>query len=374
MSKPILYFLVTNSMHQDQRLQKICSALTKNNYEVHLVGIKKKPSLFTSREFQCHSIPVLFKRGPLFYFEVQLRFLLFLLFKKLDAVIANDLDTIPAAKVISKLRSKKLFIDLHEYFAEVPELEDKPIRKRIWNAIAKFGINKNSINYTVNASLAKIFGEIYNAPFAVVHNFPKYQDAYSNEAESKSFNLVYVGMINKGRGIKESIKAFQDLDHVKLSIYGDGDEYAECKALIDKLALQNRVVMKGFVPHDEIRAKLSNFDIGLNLLSGTSLNYYYSSANKFFDYTAAGVPSINMNFPEYQRFNNEHEVAILIDECTTDLIRNTLNSIVSNPGKLQELKSNCLHAKEKWQWNTEASKLVKLYNSQFSEINIYPIL
>lgn len=350
-------------MHQDQRLQKICGTLTNNDYEIHLVGVRKRETVFSASEFECHSIPVLFNEGPLFYLEINLRFIFFLLFRKLDAVVSNDLDTLLAGKLISKLRSKKLFIDLHEYFTEVPELEDKAFKKRLWNTVGNLCISKRSVCYTVNESLSDIFSRKYDTPFQAVYNFPKQSSIQDVDSKSSTLKLVYVGLVNKGRGIKEAIAAVSTLDGVSLTIYGNGDEYEEIKEMVADKNLENKIDLKGFQDFEAVRKELPTYNLGLNLLDGESKNYYYSSANKFFDYTMAGIPTLNMNFPEYQKFNKQHQTSLLIDTCSIETIKQAIQSIQKQPESLDILRTNCFEAKKQWHWESQEKTLLALYST-----------
>ena len=349
-------------MHQDQRLQKICHTLSNNGYEIHLVGVKKRKDVFSNAEYGCHSLSVVFERGPLFYLEINLRFFFFMLFRKLDAVVSNDLDTLLAAKLITKLRSKKLFIDLHEYFTEVPELKDKTIKKRIWNAIGKLCISKRALCYTVNGSLAEIFRKEYSTPFQVVYNFPQKSLTQDIIKANSQLRLVYVGMINKGRGIKEAIAAISTLDKVTLTIYGNGDEYDEIKAFITNDNLEHKIDLKGFIDFEKVKQELSTYGLGLNLLEGESKNYYYSSANKYFDYTMAGVPTLNMNFPEYQKFNEQYQTSLLIETCKPEAIKKAIQSIQQQPQILDALRANCTEAKKQWSWESQEKTLLNFYS------------
>jgi len=144
LSKPRLYFLVSNSLHQDQRLHRICGSLSRHGYNITLVGSGSSKEKFNSTLFDTIVIPPIFKSGVLFYLELNLRFFFFLLTKPLDGIVANDLDTLLAAKLASVVKRKKLFIDLHEYFTEVPELENKVVKKSIWNIIGRFGVTRSS--------------------------------------------------------------------------------------------------------------------------------------------------------------------------------------------------------------------------------------
>jgi len=92
-------------------------------------------------------------------------------------------------------------------------------------------------------------------------------------------------------------------------------------------------------------------------LEGSSLNYYYSLANKFFDYIHAGVPSINMNFPEYKQIMARYDVGYLIEKLDEKAIANTILGALKNETELQTKRKNCLSAAAAYNWQHEESKL-----------------
>ena len=104
-----------------------------------------------------------------------------------------------------------------------------------------------------------------------------------------------------------------------------------------------------------------NAYLGLNLLDGESLNYYYSLANKFFDYLHVAIPAVNTNFPEYRRINDEKLVSILIDVLSENSIINGINSILFDKELHEEIVENCLIMREKYNWGAESIKLINIY-------------
>jgi len=101
--------------------------------------------------------------------------------------------------------------------------------------------------------------------------------------------------------------------------------------------------------------------MGINLLENKGLNYYYSLANKFFDYVQAGLPQISMNFPEYKKMNEQFEVAVLIDDLKTKTIVNAVNRLLHEKDFYFRLRENCLRAREEWNWEKEEQKLLSFY-------------
>ena len=353
-------------MHQDQRLQRICTSLSNAGYTVNIVGVKRRQDQYQSNGYNSVSLNVLFKTGALFYFEINIRFFSYLLFKKLDGVVANDLDTLLAAKLITLIRFKKLFIDLHEYYTEVPELSGKLLKKLLWTLVGRFGITKSSNNYTVNNSLNQILSNKYKAKFETIYNYPTTKKVADNDVKLKTLNLVYVGVVNKGRGIKETIQAIKNLSEVKLTIIGEGDEYLELINFIKSKDLNDKVKFLGFIDSHLIHSELQNYDIGINILDSASLNYYYSSANKYFDYIMAGLPTISMKFPEYEFLNKMHETSLLLDSININAIKVAIEDLQSNDILRTKLRENCLKAKSEYNWESQETKLLEIFNSSFN--------
>ena len=369
-----IYCTVTNDLNYDQRMQRICSSLSNAGFEVTLLGRKLKDSKPLSEfNFKQKRIRCFFTKGKFFYLEYNIRLFFFFLFlRKYDAICAVDLDTLLAATLAAKIRRKKLIYDAHEYFTEVPELIGRPRIQRIWSKIAKFCIPKADLAYTVCSSLAEEFDKNYNKKFEVIRNLPKSSKEDLGLQIEKSADepmiLLYQGMLNDGRGLEEMLDAMQEFDAKKVQfwIVGEGDlsDVLRKKAL--ELKLGERVKFLGFIKPLELKSITQKADIGINLLKNKGLNYYYSLANKFFDYAMAEKPSICMDFPEYRKHCNEYQTALLIPDLTKESILNAINTLLNERALFLEIKANCNIAKEIWTWEKEEIKLKAIYMELFS--------
>ena len=103
--------------------------------------------------------------------------------------------------------------------------------------------------------------------------------------------------------------------------------------------------------------------LGINLLENLSLNYYYSLANKFFDYVQVGVPQISMNFPEYAALNTQFEVAGLLNQLTSEDIVKAIQRFEKEKGYYQRLQANCKVAAKEWTWENESKHMLAVYVS-----------
>ena len=124
-----IFISVINDLSTDQRVHKVCTSLEKEGYQVHLIGRKLNYSTPLDRTYNTKRIRLLFNKGAFFFAEYNFRLFWYLLFQKVDVYHSNDLDTLLANYLVSKIRRKHLIYDSHEYFTGVPEIQNKKFVK-----------------------------------------------------------------------------------------------------------------------------------------------------------------------------------------------------------------------------------------------------
>lgn len=357
-----LVFTVTNDLNFDQRMIRICTSLQNNGYDVLLIGRKLKTSLpLSPRDYKQIRLTNFFEKGKLFYLEYNLRLFLFLVFKKFDLVCAIDLDTIVPCYIVSALRKKKRVYDAHELFCEMKEVITRPSVYKFWKSIEKFIVPRFQHGYTVNHSIQKILKDDYNVNYEVIMNVPFFQN---NIETRKQRFIIYQGAVNHGRSFETLIPAFKSID-CPFYIYGDGNFYDECKSLIEKFDLSDKVLLKGkSLPH-QLKAITPGALMGITLFENNGLNNYYSLGNRFFDYIQAGIPQVCVAYPAYKKINDEFEIAILVDDLSSESIANAINSLLNDAALREKLKANCLKARKVYNWQNEEEKLIRFYQQIF---------
>lgn len=354
-----IVLFATTDLNTDQRLQRICSALVGEQIKVLLVGRKLKQSkALLKQNFQQKRWQCFFNKGILFYIEFNLRIFFFLRFKKFDIVTANDLDTVLGVYLGTLFSKTQRYFDAHEYFTEVPELQGKKIKKKLWQKVEKLVVYFHK-HYTVNKSLQQIFEEQLGVKFGVIQNVPQLKKE-NQTINKKSKFILYQGALNKGRGLEQMIQAMVSID-MPLHIAGAGDIEQELKQLVEKLNLQEKVIFLGKLLPQELQKITPTAYIGINLLENNSLNYYYSLANKFFDYLHAEIPQICMDFPEYRNIQNEKEIGVLVKDLKAETLQSAIKKI-SNEIDYQKMKTNCKTLKAKYNWQNEVQKLHYIYS------------
>lgn len=359
-----LVFSVTNDLRYDQRMQRICSALSEAGHEVTLVGrLRRHSPTLPSQPYRQVRLNCFFEKGKLFYLEYNLRLFVWLLWRRFDIYTGIDLDTILPNLLVARLKGKKCYYDAHEYFSEVPEVINRPVTKAIWEGVARLCIPRVDRAYTVGPALARIFQERYGKAFAVVRNVPFVIPSHSSQQPSKSSRpvILYQGVLNTGRGLEIAIAAMQKIEGVELWLAGEGDLSQELRQLAQDLRVEEKVRFLGYLTPEALRSVTQQASIGLNLLENRGLSYYYSLANKAFDYVQAGVPSIQMNFPEYLALQQEHRVFYLINRLEVEVLVQALEHLLGDGELYLALQEGCRKAAVEWRWEREKGSLAEMY-------------
>lgn len=364
MKNKTIYFTVTNDLTADQRMHRITRTLAEEGRRVVLIGRKlnknqKNRQIIKNVEWIRFSL--FFKKGKFFYLEYNLRLVFYLMFKRNKIVSSVDFDTLPAVFIL-KLFSRFPFVfDAHEYFTEVPELKGRKLEKTVWEKIGGKIIPLADRCYTVNESISTIYSALYSRTFHVIRNVPYTSNIAKEERETYPRVILYQGALNQGRGLEESILMMKSFTAYELWLAGNGDVEESLRRLVIENNLQDTVKFLGRLEPEELKVVTSKAWAGLNILHGDSLNYYYSLANKFFDYVHASVPGISMRYPEYINLNEAFKVAELISECTIDNLIEAVH-LLEDPAFYQKIKRNCISASEVWCWEKEKLNLLKVYD------------
>ena len=363
---------VINDLVTDQRVSRTCTELHAMGYEVLLVGRKLPGSLpMPEAPYAYKRMKLLFTKGALFYAFYNWRLFWLLLFKKTDLLWSNDLDTLLANSLVSKLKKKPVIFDSHEYFTEVPELEHNAFAKKVWKKIEGSIVPHLKYCITVNESIAGLFKDKYGIHFRVIRNVPKknvLQKTMSRKElgmpEEKHIIILQGSGINVHRGAEELVEAFQYLpDQFHLYIVGSGDVLDILKQMVMQWNLQSKISFVGKQPYHLLLQYTMNADAGVTLDKDTNINYRYSLPNKIFDYIQCGIPVISSDLVELKKIIETYQVGIVVPEVTPEVIAQTIHQLFTDKNVYQLYKSNTLPAAEKLNWEEEKKVLHQLLDS-----------
>ncbi len=359
-----IYFTVTNDLTYDQRMQRICGSLAAHGYDVKLVGRRlEKSTPLPPRSFQQKRIRCWFNKGKIFYAEYNIRLFFYLLFKRMDAVCAIDLDTILPCLYVSRLKKIKRIYDAHELFTGLKEVVSRPAVLKWWTRIEKKAVPAFKWGYTVSESIAAEFKNRYGVSYATIRNMPV-MEAITTTQRNEKF-ILYQGAVNEARGFENLIPAMQWVN-AKLVICGDGNYMNQLKELIRQHGLNEKIELKGMLSPEALRQFSPSAYIAVAVPENTGMNQWLALPNKFFDYIHAGLPQVTVNYPEYRQLNSLFEVALLLDDLSPQSVARALNNLLADTVLYGKLRANCLRAREVLNWQEEEKKLLSYYQTVFA--------
>jgi glycosyltransferase involved in cell wall biosynthesis len=347
---------VSSDLSADQRVQKVCDTLVRNNFEVLLLGRKLSNSTrFSSNDYAAKRFKLWFNKGALFYANLNICLFFTLLFAKLDVLYVNDLDTLLANYLVSKIKGVPIIYDSHEYFTEVPELVKRPSVQRVWERIEGFIVPRLTYCLTVTPQISKIYSDKYGVSFKVMRNFPMYAEQQIPEKENV---ILYQGALNIGRGLEELIAAMPQVN-AELWIAGSGDIEQKLKSTVKNLALENKVLFLGRLAPAELREYTLRAKLGVSLEHKMGLNYTFALPNKIFDYLHCETPILYADLIEVKRVLDSVEVGQELKSHASTLLANQLNEmLVSENYKLWQ--QNCKKLSVRLNWQKEEKVLTRI--------------
>ena len=360
-----IHITVINDLVSDQRVHRTALTLINHGFRVVAIGRKlQQSSSLDHRPYLVKRFRLPVNKGPFFYALYNVYLFFYLLFRKTNGILANDLDTLAAAFLVAKIRHKTLVYDSHEYFTQVPELVDRPGTRKIWERIEALFLPHIKFAYTVSPSIAEAYNKQYGIPMKVVRNLPEKQNWKQPSKKPLSFPgkqiILYQGAINKGRGLENMILAMHRLDMAVFIIIGTGDLIDEMKKLVEKEQLTKKVIFTGRIQPEDLPAYTRCADLGVSLEDDLGLNYRFALPNKIFDYIQAHVPVLVSPLPEMKKIVNKYQVGKVLTDNHPDTIASTIEQLFSG-NTLQHFQPFLEKAADVLCWENEQQILLDIF-------------
>ena len=350
----------------DNRVHKVAVSLQEMGFEPVLIGRLLPESHTVDRDYQTHRMKLLFRKGAMFYLEYNIRLFFHLLKSNVDIFVSNDLDTLPANYLASRIKRKPLVYDSHEYFTEVPELIGRPVVKAIWTWLEKLLVPRVDAAYTVCDSIAEVYRDLYKVDFKVVRNLPVCSKVerpeHQEKSEAQTKIILYQGALNLGRGVGPTIRAMQYLEGAELWLAGDGDLTSDLKELVVEMKLESKVKFLGRLPLHQLYEITCQADLGISLEEDLGLNYRFALPNKLFDYIQAGVPVLVSNLPEMMHIVEYYQIGAIAETHERMELAELLRNALFNLEKRQIWNQNLLKASKELCWENEEKILKEVYS------------
>lgn len=217
-------------------------------------------------------------------------------------------------------------------------------------------INLNKIYYINNGIDLEKFKELQKQYF------------YDEDLENDKFKIIYTGTIAKVNNLKRIVDTAEQLKEdkeIQFLIYGDGNEKKELEEYCKKINLKN-IIFKGKVNKEKIsyiltRAQLLLFNGQDKNNNKFNIMKYGISANKMFDYLAAGKPILQTFDTAYNPIKKYNCGIVLEKDFSSSGIVNEILKLKNlSKEEYEKYSNNCLKVVKEFDFKELTKKLINV--------------
>lgn len=379
--------LTHTDINKDPRIIKSIKAIDKLSW-IEVYGIGIQDSSHYSRRFETkdsidiNSITLkLFSKKLTFlpnilrHLFTLLEFLLrsFFIINKFKPSVIHCHDTLalPIAILFKVFHSKlKLIYDAHElgsnrngidnFFSNIVYF----FEKITWRFIDHF--------ISVSPSIIKWYEEEYGRKKnTLILNSPEIETKKTKNSNGfrKKFLInddeklfIYVGEINKGRGITNLLEIFKDLKS-RILFLGYGPLVNKVK---DFEKNYSNIHYHEAVEPDSLISLIQEADVGLCLVERVSLSDYFCLPNKLFEYAFAGLPVIASDFPDIKFLVEKYDLGFCCDSGSIKDVKKNIERYES----IIKISKNDVSKLHDLSWQKQELNLINVYRRLREDFDI----
>jgi glycosyltransferase involved in cell wall biosynthesis len=298
---------------------------------------------------------------------------------KVDAAIyhCHEPESFLVALYLRFFKGKTIIYDIHEFYLDIMRVARKPLK--IFLAFMLFLVEPLFCKYacaiiTADEGISRRYAR-FNNNVVSIFNFPISGIFDRNDLQSQGeryngrFTVVYVGGMNKDRGILECIKAVHQASiyhpDIKLQLIGGfkSPEFENaCLEYIDRHQLHDKVELLGPIPHHNVPKYIAASDIGIALYHPTKRLIKTSYPIKLFEYMICGKPVIVSDLPGMKKVVEEARCGLLVNPMDIESVSRALIYAVEHPEELSAMGRRGKEAvNTRYNWESMEKVLLEVY-------------
>jgi glycosyltransferase involved in cell wall biosynthesis len=277
------------------------------------------------------------------------------------------------AAIVPKLTGAKIILDLHDL---VPEFYTSKFKSSsgspMFNILVTIErLSTSFADHVIAANhiwLQRLYDRsVRREDCTVILNYPD-TDIFHFRGRTRNdgkFILVYPGSLNYHQGVDIAVRAFSliasKVPQAEFHIYGSGEQFDVLAALIDRLKLQDRVMLKGTRSLTEIAEIMENCDLGVVAKRSDCFgNEAFST--KIFEFMSLDVPVIVPTTAIDEYYFNDSVVKFFQANDDQSLAAAMLE-MIQNPRVRQEIVRNAHEFIQAYTWDKNRSIYLNLVDA-----------
>jgi glycosyltransferase involved in cell wall biosynthesis len=146
-----------------------------------------------------------------------------------------------------------------------------------------------------------------------------------------------------------------------LVFLGDGALKSRLARRAETVGVGGRVHFHPAVAQGDLLRHTASADLGIIPYQATCLNNLYCTPNKLFEFIAAAVPVLATDLPELRRLIAGNHIGLMMDSASPQAIARTLDGIVADQARREQLRGNVIDARSRLNWAAEGKILVDIF-------------
>ncbi len=366
--------LRSNPVRPDSRVEKEAWALQKAGYDVHILAWDRDTNIRETDDFifvagNKISITRLgykatfgegFKNLKAFL-KFQFHMRKWLRKHRFDVIHSCDFDTAFFSNGIARRRKEKFIFDIFDFLFDTPtSFMQRCVKKTQYRIIKKADatiICTEERKNQISGSTPKRLTVIHNTPSEEQMGFTKIDLINSGKVK-----IVYVGILQDYRLLKEVVEAVSELDSLELHIGGFGKYESYMQDAAEKY---ENIHFYGRMTYADTLALENECDIMLAIYDPTISNHFYAAPNKFYESLFLGKPVVMVKNTGMSSVVKDNNIGVLIDYSKEGFIKG-IESLIERKNEWNSMSERMKQLyKDKYSWTEMEKRLVELYASLY---------
>jgi len=361
--------LLSNPFKPDPRVYKEAKSLVNNGYDVTVLAWDReckypKKEVIDGIKIERIRLKALYGKITLFVYLFLWDIAVFfkMVFRKFDVIHCHDFDTLPIGIFLSKILNKKVIFDAHELYYHY--LLNAGFRKLafLFKKIEEFLVKNIEGIITATPGLMENYSKTLskNTKKEIIYNVAE-KDIFESfkKTNMKKFIISYIGSIRYPKSLLNLFDACKDIENIEIHVVGGGTHREEIKKESLKYA---QVKVFGSFIYSEILNFYEKSDCIYAVYGSDSINVKLAFPVKLFEAMMCGIPVIVDKNTDAATFVENNKIGFAIDGNSKDEICKIICYLKENPDICLEIGKKAKKlAKEKYNWEIESKKLLKLY-------------
>jgi len=283
-----------------------------------------------------------------------------------DFVHAHDFDTLPLGMLMARLNGKPLLYDAHELYAKMVQDDVGPLWRMIWileRCMARRADEVVTVSHALAAELSR--GRTKKATVVTTSQNPDViagldRQTIRDRYGLKGFVVSYLGSLEPGRFVEETVSAFVPEDKVTVVIGGTGS----LEGMVAEASRKNPAVrFVGVVDTDEALRLTWASDLVVAMMDPGNPNNVAGTPGKMINAMAVGRPMITTRGLDIASRIEADGCGLVVPYDRARFIEAVM-AAAAEPSKLEEMGRRGRECFEReYSWERSREGLVKAYKA-----------